>query len=267
MKRCFLLFLVISCISFVQCTKRYGDGSARIVIGNDSLFMFLKLKEDSYFSSDTYYYINKQRTMLYSIEITHYKSGDVSDTLEYTIGKDTIINETSGKLYIVKNNLIIAEKIMVHGNYFGYEYDTNRQLVRDGHLDKNGNIRNYLSKQYSWQNGRVVSGSFVYDHLYSIDYKYKDSGYIVNGGIGCYIWDFFDREHIPFIVLGYFGKIPEGNLCEVVYAANKKESIKRTYFDNEIEKGKFVRSFSIYRNYGNDNPYNFRPDVKFTFFP
>lgn len=239
------MLLTIMTGMFSSCRNYPPEASSYIVIEGDTIPMFASALIDfnAYSEKKTYqdierrvYYRND--SIIVDIAIEEAKDYRFQDTTVYLLKDDSIINMKTNEFYLLKNGHIIEEDVIGAKGVIINEYETNKL------------IKKYVEgKEYSklyWNKENIDSIEF-YDKeidrrekrifFYNLPAIRRETN---NGGL-CFYIDHLGWDRIPFILLGYYGDIPQDDLKKVTNEIFRsgKDDIYENHFDNEGNLIKF----------------------------
>lgn len=219
--------IIISCFLIIisSCQRASHDISPYYISNGDTIPLYraihIDFNDDEQYSS---YYHSSTDSLLIAIDTQILPNGSsFCDTTEYLILKDSIIDLSTDRYYLVHDGLITGKKTVYGGFEYLFKYQDNR-LVLSGTKDADGNIggKGGNSTHYTWENNKITSVTWSLANIArrEIRLTYKDhstSSKTKDGALGFYIDEFVGWQGIPFLLLGYFGDIPGADL-------SKKES-------------------------------------------
>ena len=239
------LLLVIMADMFSSCHNYPPEASSYIVIEGDTIPMFASALIDFNAYSEEKTYLDLERRAYYhndsiivDIAIEEAKDYWYQDTTVYLLKDDSIINVKTNEFYLLKNGHIIAEDVIGAKGIIINEFETNKLV--------NTYVEGKVYLESHWTNENIDSiivddkeinrkgkKTFIYNPSTS-QHETK------NGGL-CYYIDHLGWERIPFILLGYYGDIPQDDLKKVTNEIFRsgKDDIYENHFDDEGNLIKF----------------------------
>ena len=240
-----ILLLVIMAGMFYSCRNYPPKASSYVVIEGDTIPLFAAVLLDFNANHEERRYLDLERRAYYRndsfiVDVAIEKAKDYwyQDTTVYLLKDDSIINVKTNEFYLLKNGHIIAEDVIGAKGIIMNEYETNKLV--------NTYVEGKIYSKSHWTNRNI--DSIIVDDK-EINRRIKKTFYynpstsqhvIKNGGL-CYYIDHLGWERIPFILLGYYGDIPQADLKKVTNEKFRsgKDGIYENHFDNEGNLIKF----------------------------
>ena len=202
------------------------------------------------------FYLNDRRNTLVGIRV-HTKDGreGMRDTIVYDIYHDSIVSRDGERFYYLEEGLIKCKALYsTHPLQLLCDYDSLRRL------DKISS-RLYETQKWElhnlcfWEGKMMIREKWLINShpVFNIDYK-DNRGHTKYGGLTFLIRDFFSRDDIPFILLGYYGIVPDDDL--VSYTRKNGEMESSITYHNKFGKNGFLKS-TIRNDCGNQTSYYF----------
>lgn len=242
------IILFIFFASFLSSCLRSNDkliADDFILFQGDSLFLLCGVMEKNTEEYNRYseyertdrYYSNHEKNIVIDIQKVKQNAITTLDTIIYVVKEDSIINISNGYDYLlVKNNRIVKGYWGHKRNMrLGYVYDKEGCLIKTGLVDNHQTIQDNISS-YVWEKGRIVSiRHFVGEDSITTCLYDGEKGEF--GTMDLYICQLVNRDALPFIVLGYYGHIPNYSISQT-YTLDKAEKIRKdrcyhNYFDKD----------------------------------
>ena len=234
-----ILLLVIMAGMFYSCRNYPPKASSYVVIEGDTIPMFATVLLDFNAYSVEKKYLDLERRAYYRndsfiVDVAIEKAKDYwyQDTTVYLLKDDSIINVKTNEFYLLKNGHIIAEDVIGAKGIIMNEYETNKLV--------NTYVEGKIYSKSHWTNRNIdsiiVDDKEINRRIKKIFYYNPSTSQhvIKNGGL-CYYIDHLGWERIPFILLGYYGDIPQADLKKVTNEnfRSGKDGIYENHFDNE----------------------------------
>lgn len=235
MKHCFTkcYLSVVMCL-VVSCTGEPFSADEKFFFQGDSLCLLCGVMEKDadyglmshgYEHTDVYY-TNRKKNVIVDLCKNVQNGTTTLDTIIYVIKDDSIINETRKSDYLLVKNRRIAKGLWGHKRNMrlGYVYDKEGCLIKTGIADNHQTIQDNISS-YVWENGRIISIRYFVgeDSITNCLYDGERGGF---GTIELYICQLLNRDALPFIVLGYYGHVPNYSISQT-YTLDKVGRIRK----------------------------------------
>lgn len=235
-----LIAFAIWIVTFMSCHDYAEPSMTAITLKGDTIPLLLSVDIDD----DEFRYYKKDSLLL---QIKSKKESTLfaatQDTISYLIKKDSIIILNTDEFYTVKDNLIVSGPSRISGKRIVYFYDKDTRLVKSGNIDECGDMgscRYYIWKDEELQSVTAISGNIRINEELFYSHDRRKNYY---GGLAYYIYHLLGEYDIPFILLGYYGKIPNSDLIEIKHKTSESSTNIKNIYDEDGFLCGFYRDF------------------------
>ena len=202
------------------------------------------------------FYLNERRNTLVGIRV-HEKDRKekMKDTIVYDIYQDSIVSRDGERLYYLEEGVIKCKVLYsTHPMQLLCDYDSLRRLEKiSSRLYDTQEWE--LHNLYRWEGKMLMREKWLLNGhpVFNIDYK-DNRRHIKYGGFTFLFRDLFSRDDIPFILLGYYGVVPDDDL--VSYTRKNGERETSITYQNKFGKNGILKR-TIREDQGNQTRYYF----------